>query len=97
MKTYIKLAALLLFGSACAWRLFNFTARRTSSQDFEVIKIGVLEPLSGAAEDGGRLELEGAKNLLTMFPEVLGRKVQLVIADNESDREKSKGGWQTDW
>ena len=89
MKTYIKLTALLL-SAVLVLGGCSISQLEDEQSEPEVIKIGVLEPLSGAAEDGGRLELEGIKLANEMFPEVLGRKVQLVIADNESDREKSR-------
>ena len=89
MKTYIKLTALLL-SAVLVLGGCSISQLEDEQSEPEVIKIGVLEPLSGAAEDGGRLELEGIKLANEMFPEVLGRKVQLVIADSESDREKSR-------
>ncbi len=52
----------------------------------DVIKIGVFEPLTGANAAGGELELEGIKLANKMYPEVLGKKVELVIVDNKSDK-----------
>lgn len=54
--------------------------------DSNVIKIGVFEPLTGANAAGGELELEGIKLANKLYPEVLGKKVELVIADNKSDK-----------
>lgn len=67
----------------------NIKADIQEDSELEVIKIGVLEPLSGANAEGGKLELEGIKLANEMYPKVLGRKVQLVIADNKSDKETS--------
>jgi branched-chain amino acid transport system substrate-binding protein len=53
--------------------------------DEDVIKIGVFEPITGANAAGGALEVEGAKLANELYPEVLGKKVELVIADNKSD------------
>lgn len=52
----------------------------------EVIKIGVFEPLTGANAAGGAIELEGVKLANELYPEVLGKKVELVIVDNKSDK-----------
>ena len=50
------------------------------------IKIGVFEPMTGANAAGGELEVEGVKLANKLYPEVLGKKVELVIADNKSDK-----------
>lgn len=52
----------------------------------DVIKIGVFEPLTGANAAGGELELEGIKLANKLYPEVLGKKVELVTVDNKSDK-----------
>ncbi|MGE4588292.1 MAG: ABC transporter substrate-binding protein [Acidaminococcaceae bacterium] len=52
----------------------------------DVIKIGVFEPLTGDNAAGGELELRGIKLANKLHPEVLGKKVELVIADNKSDK-----------
>ena len=52
----------------------------------DVIKIGVFEPITGANAAGGQLEVEGVKLANQLYPEVLGKKVELVIADNKSDK-----------
>jgi branched-chain amino acid transport system substrate-binding protein len=63
---------------------------KSSSQGGEVaedvIKIGVFEPLTGGSAAGGELEVEGIKLANQMHPEVLGKKVELVILDNKSDK-----------
>ena len=45
----------------------------------DVIRIGVYEPLTGANAASGELELEGFKIANELYPEVLGKKVELVI------------------
>ncbi len=50
------------------------------------IKIGVYLPLTGDNAFGGQLELEGVQLAHKQFPEVLGRKVDLVVVDNKSDK-----------
>lgn len=53
--------------------------------DDSVIRIGIFEPITGANAAGGELEAEGIKLANELYPEVLGKKVELVIADNKSD------------
>lgn len=52
----------------------------------DTIKIGVFEPITGANAGGGALEVEGVKLANKLYPEVLGKKVELVIVDNKSDK-----------
>ncbi|MBR5485143.1 MAG: ABC transporter substrate-binding protein [Oscillospiraceae bacterium] len=52
----------------------------------DVIKIGVFEPLTGANAAGGELEVEGIKIANKLYPEVLGKKIELVVVDNKSDK-----------
>ncbi|MDD3439175.1 MAG: ABC transporter substrate-binding protein, partial [Clostridiaceae bacterium] len=52
----------------------------------EVIKIGVFEPLTGANAAGGELEMEGIELAHELYPEVLGKKVELIVVDNKSDK-----------
>ncbi|NLO90122.1 MAG: ABC transporter substrate-binding protein [Clostridia bacterium] len=58
----------------------------STSGSEDVIKIGVFQPLTGANAAGGELELEGVKLANKLYPEVLGKKVELVIVDNKSDK-----------
>lgn len=57
-----------------------------TKKESNVIKIGVFEPITGANAAGGQLEVEGIKLANKLYPEVLGKKVELVIADNKSDK-----------
>lgn len=61
-------------------------AKPAEQQQADVIKIGVFEPVTGANAGGGALEVEGVKLANKLYPEVLGKKVELVIADNKSDK-----------
>lgn len=61
-------------------------ASSDAAQASDVIKLGVFEPLTGANAAGGELELEGIKLANKLYPEVLGKKVELVIVDNKSDK-----------
>jgi len=57
-----------------------------ASNDSEVIKIGVFEPLTGENGGGGSQETDGIKYANEVYSEVLGKKVELVIVDNKSDK-----------
>ncbi|HPX93768.1 MAG TPA: ABC transporter substrate-binding protein [Bacillota bacterium] len=51
----------------------------------EVIKFGVFEPMTGANAAWGEYELRGIELANELYPEVLGKRIELVIADNKSD------------
>jgi len=52
----------------------------------DTIKIGVYLPLTGQNAFGGQLELEGVQLANQEYPEILGKKVELVVVDNKSDK-----------
>ncbi|MBQ7526070.1 MAG: ABC transporter substrate-binding protein [Abditibacteriota bacterium] len=52
----------------------------------DVIKIGIFNCLTGQNAFGGQLELEGTQLAHSLTPEVLGKKVELVVVDNKSDK-----------
>jgi branched-chain amino acid transport system substrate-binding protein len=58
----------------------------SSSSSSDTIKIGVFEPMTGANAAGGELEVEGVKLANKLYPEVLGKKIELVLVDNKSDK-----------
>jgi len=58
----------------------------SSGQSSDVIKIGVFEPLTGANAAGGQLEKEGIDLAWELYPEVLGKKVEVIYVDNKSDK-----------
>jgi len=82
MKKYQKFAA-----AVCAAALAVTGCNKKAP---DTIKIGVFEPLTGANAAGGALEVEGIKLANEMYPAVrVGDreyKVELVIADNKSDK-----------
>lgn len=93
MKKKIALIlATLMLGSTVLFGCGNKTDSATDNTNnstagsSDVIKIGVFEPLTGANAGGGALELEGIKLANKLYPEVLGKKVELVIADNKSEK-----------
>lgn len=73
------LSAILIVGSLAG-------CSSTTSTKSDVIKIGVFEPMTGSSAAGGQMTVEGIKLANEKFPEVLGKKVELVIADNKSEK-----------
>lgn len=55
----------------------------------EVIKIGVYEPLTGTNAAGGQMTVEGIKLANQLYPEVLGKKVELITVDNKSEKSEA--------
>lgn len=58
----------------------------SDSTEADVIKIGVFEPMTGANAAGGIMELEGIQLANELYPTVLGKKIELVVVDNKSDK-----------
>jgi len=52
----------------------------------DTVKIGVYLPLTGQMAYGGQLELEGIQMAHKEAPTVLGKKVELFVVDNKSDK-----------
>ncbi|BBJ27351.1 ABC transporter substrate-binding protein [Athalassotoga saccharophila] len=52
----------------------------------DVIKIGVALPMTGNISSFGQMVWQGVELANEMFPTVLGKKVELVLADNRSDK-----------
>lgn len=50
----------------------------------ETIQIGVLEPQTGGDSEKGKLEIMGIELAHELYPEVLGKKVELIYADTQS-------------
>src|SRR5574344_857340 len=63
---------------------------KSSASAGNVIKIGVFEPMTGPNAAGGAMEVEGIKLANDLYPTVVvgGKeyKIELVIADNKSDK-----------
>ena len=76
--TGIILLALMLCFTGCQ--------KKAEEKAVETIKIGVFEPMTGANAAGGAMEVEGIKLANKLYPEVLGKKIELVIVDNKSDK-----------
>ncbi len=61
-------------------------AGQETAEESDVVKVGVFEPMTGANAAGGAMELEGIELANELYPEVLGKKGELVVADNKSDK-----------
>lgn len=60
--------------------------KKKDAAQADVVKVGVFLPLTGDNAAGGELELRGIKLAQKLHPEVLGKKVELVVSDNKSDK-----------
>lgn len=84
-----KVTALLLCAALGATMLAGCGGDKTSggnADSGDVIKIGIFEPLTGANAAGGELEVRGIELANELYPEVLGKKIELVKMDNKSDK-----------
>ncbi|MEG1994485.1 MAG: ABC transporter substrate-binding protein, partial [Oscillospiraceae bacterium] len=93
MKRYIAMLLSLTLGlsvlSGCGGEKAPEADEQSSADNGDVIKIGVFQPLTGANAAGGELEVEGIKLANKLYPEVLGKKIELVVVDNKSDKTES--------
>lgn len=91
MKKFLSLIlsltmVLTLFTGCAKQGTTGDNGTNTSSGGSDVIKIGVFEPLTGENGGGGSQELGGIEYANKVYSEVLGKKVELVIVDNKSDK-----------
>jgi len=56
----------------------------------DTVKIGVFEPSTGEFKEEGELETRGMELANKLYPEVLGKKVELIYADTGSDLNVAK-------
>jgi len=56
----------------------------------DTVKIALYEPISGEFSDEASAEIKGIELANKLFPDVLGKKVELVYADNGSDLNTAK-------
>lgn len=85
-KISLFLCLMMVFTMFTACSNEQGTSTSEAESDEDVIKIGVFEPLTGENGGGGLQELDGIKYANKMYPEVLGKKIQLVVVDNKSDK-----------
>lgn len=55
----------------------------------DTVRIGVYLPLTGGNAYGGQLELEGLQMANKETPQILGKKVELFVVDNKTDKVES--------
>jgi len=55
----------------------------------DVVKLGISEPMTGAMAVGGELCMQGYELAQEQRPTVLGKKVELILVDNKSDKVES--------
>ena len=67
--------------------LNNFRANFIETEEDldSVVRIGVFQPLSGQHQRYGELERRGIELAHGLFPTVLGKDIELIMADNRSD------------
>ena len=89
--TALALALCLVLGlTGCTTYKNFYEAFFEKDKEQEVISIGVFEPLTGADAADAADEIRGIELAHEMFPEVMGKRVELVYADNQSDVEMAK-------
>jgi branched-chain amino acid transport system substrate-binding protein len=91
-KFTVLLVLLLMIGliaSGCGGSGDKDGADKGGQADSDVIKIGVYEPLTGTNAAGGQMTVEGIKLANQLYPEVLGKKVELIIVDNKSEKQEA--------
>lgn len=55
----------------------------------DTIRIGVFEPMTGDSAAGGQMTWEGIQLANELHPEVLGKKVDLILVDNKTDKNEA--------
>lgn len=71
----------------CLFSLLLLTTTSWAADD--TLCVGVYLPLTGQNAFGGQLELEGIQMAQKEAPMVLGKKVELLVVDNKSDKVES--------
>ncbi|MDO7789104.1 ABC transporter substrate-binding protein [Desulforamulus aquiferis] len=90
-RKYLTFVALLLIAAMALAGCGGGEEKKEAPKDAasDVIKIGVFEPLTGTNAAGGEMTVEGIKLANQLFPEVLGKKVELIIVDNKSEKQEA--------
>jgi branched-chain amino acid transport system substrate-binding protein len=85
-KLAFIISAVLVVGTVLSSCQVEKVSDSNTNGSTDTIKIGVFEPLTGSNAGGGELEVEGIKLANKLYPEVNGKKIELVIVDNKSDK-----------
>lgn len=83
MKRFVSIVMVLLLVFPV---LSGCSSSTPTGSNGDTIKIGVFEPMTGANAAGGQMTVEGIKLANEMYPEVLGKKIEIVVVDNKSDK-----------
>lgn len=87
----LLLAFALLAGlTGCTTYQNFYHAFFEKQEEQETISIGVFEPITGADAQNAAEEIKGIELAREVFPEVMGKTVNLVYADNQSDVEMAR-------
>lgn len=57
--------------------------------DDDTIRIGVFQPMTGANAAGGEMTVEGIRLANELFPEILGKKIEIIVVDNKSEPQEA--------
>lgn len=89
-KKWTILLVMLMIASLAIVGCSNGSAEKNPAPvQSDVIKVGVYEPLTGTNAAGGQMTLEGIQLANKLYPEVLGKKVELVVVDNKSEKQEA--------
>ena len=80
----LMIVALLATMTSCT-TYNNFMASIQKDKSEDTLRIGVFEPLSGPDAEFGKLELAGIELARSVYPQILGKTVELIIEDNRAD------------
>ena len=81
-----KLMAAMMISALAMGLVAGCGGSGSKGADSKTVKVGVFLPLTGDNAAGGELELRGIKLANKLHPEVNGKKIELVVADNKSDK-----------
>ena len=87
-KLSISLSMVLivvLLSSCATYDNFASAFINKTGSSADIIKIGVFEPQSGKDSDEGKLEIMGIELAQSLTPKVLGKNVELVYEDTQSN------------
>lgn len=83
------LVAMLVAATGCAPKPPAQPAGEKTAEGSEAadtIRIGVFEPMTGDSSAGGQMTWEGIQLAWELHPEVLGKKVDVKLVDNKTDK-----------
>ncbi|WP_326911430.1 ABC transporter substrate-binding protein [Sedimentibacter sp. MB31-C6] len=86
ISLFLCLVMVLSLFTGCSNNNGATTDGNADTGESDVIKIGVFEPLTGENGGGGLQELGGIEYANKIYPEVLGKKIELVVVDNKTDK-----------